>query len=116
MLFRSPGTTAAMVYGNVYGHPSATTRVIEYAYPDAFRGTLDLTLETPAAVSGRLWETTAPLEDRLFRASYASSIYLVTSTSHDQRAVVNDILSDDGWVIDDSASFTGVNIVKYERG
>ena len=111
-----PGAMAAMVYGNVYGHPSATTRVIEYSYPEAFRGTLDMTLETPAAVSGRLWETTAPLEDRLFRASYASTIYLVTSTSRDQRELVTSILADDGWVIDDSASFTGVNIVKYERG
>lgn len=111
-----PGTLAAMVYGNVYGHPSATTRVIEYAYPDAFRGTLDMTLETPAAVSGQLWETTAPLEDRLFRASYASVIYLVTSTSRDQREAVTATLAEDGWVIDDSASFTGVNVVKYERG
>lgn len=105
----------AIIYGAVYGHPTATSRVMAYAYPDGFADTIDVTLVTPAAESGRLWEVTAPLATRLDRLAGAEVVYLVTSTSRDLRSQTTSTLAGAGWQVVSTASFTNVNVVKYER-
>jgi mannosyltransferase len=110
-----PGAVTAMLYGGVYDHPIATARVIAYSYPDAFVDTIDITLDTPAAETGRLWETTTPLADNLDRIENADVIYLVAGTSRDIRPEANEVLSQAGWRIDDAWAFTKVNVVRYVR-
>jgi mannosyltransferase len=110
-----PDSSAAIIYGGVQFHPSATARVIAYSYPDAFAGTTDVTLVTPAAETGRLWETTSPLSNSLDRLSEADVTYLVTSVSRDQRAATTNTLGAVGWRVTDSWDFSKVRVLRYER-
>lgn len=105
----------AIIYGTVYGHPTATARVMAYAYPEGFADTVDVTLVTPAAESGRLWEFTAPLATRLDRLAEVEVVYLVTSISRDLRPQTTSTLADAGWQVVSTTGFTNVNVVKYER-
>ncbi len=107
--------TTAIVYGPVRYHASATTRVIAYSYPDAFKGTIDVTLKTPAAEAGRLWETRRPLADSLDRLQSADVTYLVTSITGRTRATSASTLALDGWRIADEWRVADVDIVKFER-
>lgn len=108
-------SSTAIVYGNVYGHPTATTRVIAYAYPSAFADTIDVTLDTPAAETGRLWESRLPLAETVYRAADADVTYLVTSTSRDRRPAVIETMQDAGWRVVDTEDFPNLAIVKFER-
>jgi mannosyltransferase len=110
-----PDSSTAIIYGGVQFHPSATARVIAYSYPDAFAGTTDVTLVTPAAETGRLWETTSPLNNSLDRLAEADVTYLVTSVSRDQRAATTNTLGSVGWRVTDSWHFSKVHVLKYER-
>ena len=110
-----PDATTAIVYGSVQRHPIATSRVMAYAYPDAFAGTIDVTLGTPAAETGQLWETRIPLLDGLPRLANADVVYLITSTSRDARPATTDTLRTAGWHVVDEWSFTAVNVLRYER-
>ena len=110
-----PDATTAIVYGSVQRHPIATSRVMAYAYPDAFAGTIDVTLGTPAAETGQLWETRIPLLDGLPRLANADVVYLITSTSRDARPATTDTLRTAGWHVADEWSFTAVNVLRYER-
>ena len=105
----------AIIYGPVYGHPTATARVMAYAYPDAFADTVDATIVTPAAESGRLWETTAPLSSTLDRLAGVEVTYLITSTSRDLRPQTTATMLSDGWHVASTTSFTHVNVIRYER-
>ena len=105
----------AIIYGTVYGHPTATARVMAYAYPEGFVDTVDVTLETPAAESGRLWETTAPLSWRLDRLNGVEVTYLITSTSRDLRPQTTATLLEAGWRAVDTEAFKHVNVVRYEH-
>ena len=110
-----PRSTTAIVYGAVQRHPSATSRVMAVAYPDAFADTIDVTLGTPAAETGQLWETRIPLSEGLHRLRGVDAVYLVTSVARDQRPATTDTLTTAGWHVEDAWSLTAVNIVKYER-
>jgi mannosyltransferase len=104
----------AIIYGAVYGHPTATARVMAHAYPEAFADTVDVTLATPAAETGRLWETTAPLASELGRLDGVEVTYLVTSTSRDLRAQTTSTMIAAGWVPVAGERFTHVNLIRYE--
>jgi mannosyltransferase len=110
-----PDVTTAIVYGGVQFHPIATARVIAYSYPEAFEGTIDVTLDTPAAETGRLWETTKPLPDSLDRLEDADVVYIVASFSRDIRTDATEILLDAGWQVDDAWDYTDVHIVRFVR-
>jgi len=110
-----PDSSTAIVYGSVQGHPIASSRVIAYAYPRAFAGTVDVTLDTPAAETGELWETRIPLIDGLPRLANADVVYLITSVSRDARPATADTLRTAGWHETASWSLTSVNVVRYER-
>jgi mannosyltransferase len=111
----SPDDNTAIIYGSVQYHPIATARVIAYSYPEAFEGTTDVTLVTPAAETGHLWETVSPLSNSLGRLDNADTAYLITSKSRDKRASTTDILNYVGWELTDSWSFSKVNVLKFER-
>jgi len=109
------GSTTAIVYGNLARHPIASTRVIAYSYPEAFEGTVDVTLGTPAAQTGALWETRIPLEQGLPRLTGADAVYLVTSTTRDRRPATTETLADEGWYVAEEWNLSEVNVLRYER-
>ena len=110
-----PGTRAAIIYGTVQRHPGATARVIAYSYPAAFEGTIDVTLRTPAAETGRLWETHAPLAASTDRLEGADVAYLITSKARDLRPETTAVMRANGWHVVDEWDFTSVHVLKYER-
>lgn len=110
-----PQTATAIIYGAVQRHPIATSRVMALAYPHAFVDTVDVTLGTPAAQTGQLWETRIPLSEGLPRLRGVDAVYLITSVARDQRPATTDTLAPAGWHVDDMWSLTAVNVVKYER-
>lgn len=73
------GAREGVVFGALRRHPSATTRVLEYSYPDAFAGLDDPALLVPARESGQLWEERAPLEDVLGRFADDDTVWLFVS-------------------------------------
>jgi mannosyltransferase len=105
----------AIVFDTVERHPRATARVIAYSYPDAFEGTVDVTLDTSAADSGRLWETTVPLDDRLSRVQAADTVYLLTSPGHDGTRATTATLAPLGWRISATWTVSEVEIVRFTR-
>ena len=109
----APGLSTAIIYGPVKYHPIATTRVIEYSYPEAFAGTIDVTLDTPAAQTAQLWETEHPLSESVDRLERADVAYLVTSTSRDQRDATTTQMVRAGWTLTESVGFTDVNVLQY---
>lgn len=110
-----PRSTAGILYGTVVRHPTATTRVIEYAYPEAFAGTVDITLAVPAAYTGRLWETTNTLDESLGRLTGVDVVYLLTSTARDPRGPISDTLDSVGWRLVSTQTVGLVDILRYER-
>jgi mannosyltransferase len=110
-----PDVTTAIVWGGVQFHPIATARVIAYSYPEAFEGTVDVTLDTPAGETGRLWETTRPLGDSLDRLDDADVVYIIASFARDIRADATEILLDAGWRVDDAWDKTDVHVVRFVR-
>jgi mannosyltransferase len=109
----SPST--AIIYGTVKRHLTATSRVIAYAYPEAFRDTIDVTIDEPAGETGRLWETRIPLAEGLPRLDDADVAYLVTGITRDRRPKATGLLAANGWHISETWSFTWVNVVRYQR-
>jgi mannosyltransferase len=110
-----PDATTAIVYGNVQYHPSASARVIAYSYPDAFEGTIDVNIGTPAAQTGELWETRIPLADGLDRADSADAVYFITSFARDGREQTTAILAQDGWTVTEQWEFSKVHVIRYDR-
>jgi mannosyltransferase len=104
----------AIIFGNVQKHPTATSRVIEYAYPAAFAGTTDVTLGTSAAASGKLWEDVLPLADTLDRLSGKTEAFLITSKSRDLRPETTAELASIGWQPTVEWSLAKVHVVRYE--
>ena len=111
----APADTTAIVWGWVRYHPSATARVIEYSYPAPFEGTVDVTLDTPAARTGQLWETRHPLADSLDRLGDADVTYLITSVTRDLRPETTETLATVGWAPEESWNLGDVNVVRYRR-
>ncbi|TXN31047.1 glycosyltransferase family 39 protein [Lacisediminihabitans profunda] len=108
-------TPQAVIYGPVRRHATATTRVIAVSYPDAFAGLIDVRLKTPAAETGRLWETRYPLEQVTSRLDEASVVWLITSTKQDWRPSVTRTLEGLGYRVDSEWAFTGVTVTRYRR-
>ena len=109
------GTREGIVWGPVRRHPAATSRIIEYTYPDAFRGMDDFTLETPADETGRLWEDQYPLEDVLDRTDDLDVVWLVTSDRQDWRPRVTELLASKGFTLDEEWQVPRTNVLRFER-
>lgn len=111
----APGTTTAVIWGNLKGHPRATARVVSYAYPAAFEGTVDVTLETPAAESWRLWEKRGPLAEHLDRLEGVDVTYLITSITRDRRPATTEIMQAEGFRLVSSETIADLNVLRFER-
>jgi mannosyltransferase len=110
-----PDSTTAIIYGELWGHAKATTRVIAYSYPDQFADTVDVTIRTPAAETAQLWETRAPIAQSLDRLEGTDVAYLITSKSRDLRPTTTAALESVGWRVTDEWSFTWINVLRYVR-
>ena len=110
-----PGSTAAIIYGELWGHSKATTRVIAYSYPEQFASTVDVTIRTPAAATAQLWETRAPIAECLDRLTGTDVAYLIASPSRDVRSATTAALASIGWRVTDEWSFTRINVLRYIR-
>ncbi|MFC5930716.1 hypothetical protein ACFPWQ_13930 [Cryobacterium melibiosiphilum] len=109
------GAGEAIIYGPVRQHPSATTRVIAYSYPDAFAGLVDVKLRTPAAETGQLWETRYPIDEVTDRFAGMDTVWLVTSNKQDWRPSVTAKLAVLGYGLDTEWNLTGVNVLRFEK-
>lgn len=109
-----PGPTA-IIYGPVRYHATATSRVIAYSYPEAFEGTVDVTITTPAAETERLWETRGKLAESLDRLDDADVAYLITSIKRDRRPSTTETLAGIGWSLTDEWNLVDTNVLRYER-
>jgi mannosyltransferase len=61
----APDTEAAVVFGSIAWHPTATARVVEYSYPWAFESLDDVALENRVGSLPRLWETANPVDSAM---------------------------------------------------
>ena len=109
------GAGEAIIYGPVRQHPSATTRVIAYSYPDAFDGLVDVKLKTPAAQTGQLWETRYPLDEVTDRFTGIDTVWLVTSNRQDWRPSVTAKLAALGYDLNTEWNLTGVNVLRFAK-
>jgi len=107
--------TTAMIYGPVRYHPLATSRIIADSYPNAFEGTIDVTIDTPAAERSELWETRNRLDQSLDRLGGSDVAYLVTSVKQDQRESTTKMLATIGWSSTDEWNSGDTNVVRFER-
>jgi mannosyltransferase len=110
-----PAADEGIIYGPLRRHSSATTRVIAMAYPEPFDGMVDIKLKTPAAETGRLWESRYPLEDVMERFDGLDTVWLVTSDKRDWRPSITSRLATLGFALEEEEHFPGVNVLRYAR-
>ncbi|CAN5260039.1 glycosyltransferase family 39 protein [soil metagenome] len=108
-----PDASTAFIYDSVRHHPRATSRVIAYAYPQGFGDSVDVTLQTSAAASGKLWETFAPLTTSLDRLEGVDEVFLLTSTATDDTDATLATIGPRGWRITDTWTVSDVKIVRF---
>lgn len=101
--------SAAVVYGPLFPHHGTTARTIAVAYPAAFQGMVDVTLDVPAAeYPDDLWGTWLPLDQSLDRLEGAEVVFFVgTSGGVD--------LLDAGWAPVRQWRAGDISIVEYRR-
>ncbi len=111
-----PGTVEAVIFGPVRRHPGASSRVIQYSYPDAFEGLQDFALKTPAVRTGALWEETYRVRDSLDRLDPDTDVvWLVTSNRQDWRPGITERLAPLGFTLDEEWNPTNVNVLRFRR-
>ncbi|RKR75071.1 glycosyltransferase family 39 protein [Frondihabitans australicus] len=110
-----PGVVDSIVYGYLRRHPTGSARNIAYSYPSAFTGMVDVTLKTPAAQTGELWETRYPLSKTIDRVDGSKYVWLVTSNKQDLRPSVTKALATEGYHVINQWHLTRVNIVRYAK-
>ena len=109
------GQADGIIWGPVRQHMVATSRVIEYAYPAPFVGTVDIKLKQPAGETGKLWESRYLLQDVMDRFDGLNTVWLITSDKQDWRESVGQKMADMGFTEDGRWSFNRTNVVRYER-
>jgi mannosyltransferase len=105
----------AIVFGEIQPHHGASARVISYAYPKPFVGAVDVTLGTPAAETGELWESRLPLAATLDRLGNADNVYLITTEGAPRRESSGELLRRAGWVPRELWTVDTVTVVRYDR-
>jgi mannosyltransferase len=110
-----PNATDAIIYGHIRRHHTGSARNIAYSYPSAFTGMTDVTLKTPAAQTGQLWETRYPLSKTIDRVEGHRYVWLVTSNKQDLRPSVTKALAGEGYHVVDQWHLTWVNVLRYQQ-
>ncbi|MBK4347186.1 glycosyltransferase family 39 protein [Lacisediminihabitans changchengi] len=111
----APDASEAVIWGPLRKHKAATSRVIEYSYPEAFAGLVDVKLKTPAAQTGTLWETAYPLDQVTERFDGTSVAWLITSDKQDWRPSVAEKLAALGFHVEREWNISTTNVVRYVR-
>jgi len=111
----SPDAKEAVIWGPLRKHRAATSRVIEYSYPAAFAGLVDVKLAKTGAENGTLWETAYPLEQVTDRLDGTSVAWLITSDKQDWRPSVAEKLAALGFRVEREWNVSTTNIVRYVR-
>jgi mannosyltransferase len=110
------GSRTAIVYGALSPHHGATARVISVAYPAAFAGTTDVTLDIAAAdYPDDLWGTWLPLDRSLDRLAGAQTAFLITTAALDRDGSDDEVLRATGWIPEAHWREGDITIVRYER-
>ena len=110
------GSRTAIVYGALFPHHGTTARAISVAYPAAFAGTTDVTLDVPAAkYPDDLWGTWLPLERSLDRLAGAQTTFLITTASLDKDGSDDEVLRAAGWTPEAQWREGDITIVQYGR-
>jgi mannosyltransferase len=109
------GGTTAIIFGKIQPHHAASARVIAYAYPAAFEGTVDVTLGIPAAVTGGLWEARLPLAGTLDRLGGAGDVFFITTEGAARRESTSQLLRRAGWVPRELWHADTVTVVRFGR-
>ncbi|MBF4607569.1 glycosyltransferase family 39 protein [Curtobacterium sp. VKM Ac-1393] len=87
-----------VVFGSVYGHPTATAQVIADAYPEAFAGMRDLAVTSTGAERGELWNTNGDIATTVpARLDDIDTVWFVGATSRNIRPAVSETLKDQGF-------------------
>ncbi|MFB2584334.1 glycosyltransferase family 39 protein [Herbiconiux liukaitaii] len=105
------GEPTALVFGSIAYHPGATARVIEYAYPEAFRGFDDVALTVPLEESPDLWEKADPIDAPLLEG-YDRAVLV---TSGRQRVQNEESITRAGFREVDRWYSANLVVVLYER-
>ena len=108
-------TATAIVYGALSPHRGTTARVISVAYPDAFAGTVDVTLDVPAADTGMLWATDLPLDESFDRLMSVDVLYVVMTGGEKRRAETAAALATVDWMQQDLTTVGDVHLLRFER-
>jgi mannosyltransferase len=109
------GQADGIIWGPVRQHKVATSRVIEYAYPAPFVGTVDINLKKPAGETAKLWESRFLLKDVMDRFDGLDTVWLITSDKQDWRASVTAKLAPLGYHPDGEWSFNRTNVLRFTR-
>ena len=109
------GGSTAIIFGKIQPHHAASARVIAYAYPAAFEGTVDVTLGIPAADTGELWETRLPLAGTLDRLDGAGDVFFITTEGATRRESTSQLLRRAGWVPRELWHADTVTVVRFGR-
>jgi mannosyltransferase len=114
-LDESDGARDAVLFGAVQRHPEATSRIIAETYPAAFADLRDPLLVTPAGAGDGLWETQRPLRDAGPAVGDATTVWLVTATKPDDRAVAAAALRPEGFHQTRQWRIARTWVVRYDR-
>jgi mannosyltransferase len=109
------GTPEAVIWGTLGTHRVATSRVIEYSYPQPFEGLIDVTLKKPAPQTGVLWETRFLLKDVTSRLDGVPVVWLITGTEQDWEPMTTPQLDQLGYHTDGEWTFSDEKVVRYVR-
>ncbi|ROR28887.1 mannosyltransferase [Curtobacterium sp. JUb34] len=105
-----------VVYGSVWGHPTATAQVIADAYPEAFSGMRDLAVASTGAERGQLWNVNGDIATTVpARLTDIDTVWFVGATSRNIRPQVSETLKDQGFHVVRYWHTDTVILWKYSR-
>lgn len=109
------GARDAVLFGPVERHPKATSRIIAETYPRAFAGMRDPLLVTPAGTGTHLWDTQRPLTESGRAVGDATTVWLVTAATPDERPTVTAALRSAGFHVGRQWRVARTWVVRYDR-
>jgi mannosyltransferase len=94
--------------------PSRRPRLAMHAYPEGFRGLVDLTLTRPYHRTDGLWDVTAPLSEVAHRLDDIERVVVVSRSAHGDDADTR-VLRDEGFALVDRRVLPSDVVAVYER-
>lgn len=110
------GTRDAIYYGPLPLHVNRTTEFVAAAYPEAFAGMRDLTLERSAVDLGQLWAQRRSAADPLPDLMGVDRVWFVGQPTDDAPERMQQQLVADGWRVATDRRDGGFLLRSFERG